>query len=49
MTRKARPRSTKSRPSRPRSRRLILACAVAFAILLLLVRMLRFVHGRGRR
>jgi hypothetical protein len=41
MTRKA-----KLRPAKPRSHRVIVACAVAFALLLLLLRLLNFVHGR---
>jgi hypothetical protein len=39
-------RSAKSRPAKPRSRRLLLACVVAFAVMLLLLRLLAFVHGR---
>jgi len=39
-------RPAKSRPTKPRSQRLVLVCVVAFAVLLLLLRMLRFVHGR---
>jgi hypothetical protein len=39
-------RSVRSRQTKPGSRRLVLVCAVAFAVLLLLLRMLRFVHGR---
>jgi hypothetical protein len=42
-------RPAKSRRTRPRSQRLVLVCVVAFAVLLLLLRMLRFVHGFGRR
>jgi hypothetical protein len=43
MTRHAKPR-----PVNSRSHRLILICAVVFAVLLLLVRMIAFVHGHGR-
>jgi hypothetical protein len=39
-------RPAKSRRTKPRSQRLVLVWAVAFAVLLLLLRMLRFVHGR---
>jgi len=39
-------RPAKSRQAKPRSHRLIVACAVAFAVLLLLLRMAVFVHGR---
>jgi hypothetical protein len=39
-------RQAKSRPAKPRPRRLLLACVVAFAVLLLLLRLLAFVHGR---
>jgi len=40
------PRKPKTRPAKPRSHRLFLACVVAFAVLLLLLRLLNFVHGR---
>jgi hypothetical protein len=40
------PRKAKPPPAKPRSHRLILACVVAVAILLLLLRMLNFAHGR---
>jgi hypothetical protein len=39
-------RPAKSRRTKPRSQRLVLVCVVVFAVLLLLLRMLRFVHGR---
>jgi hypothetical protein len=39
-------RPAKSRPTKRRSQRLVLVCVIAFAVLLLLLRMLRFVHGR---
>jgi hypothetical protein len=39
-------RQAKFRPAKPRIRRLFLACVVAFAVLLLLLRLLAFVHGR---
>jgi hypothetical protein len=42
-------RSAHSRPAKPRLHRLIVICAVAFAVLLLLLRMAVFVHGHGRR
>jgi hypothetical protein len=42
-------RKSKSRQAKPRCRGLIVACAVVFAVLLLLLRMLFFVHGHGRR
>jgi hypothetical protein len=41
MTRKAKPRAAK-----PRFRGMLVACAVALAILLLLVRLINFAHGR---
>jgi hypothetical protein len=44
QSRKAKPCQSKSRPSR-----LMLACAVVFTILLLLLRMLVFVRWHGRR
>jgi hypothetical protein len=43
MTRRA-----KSRNAPPRRGRLILAVGIAFAVLLLLLRMLTFVHGYRR-
>jgi hypothetical protein len=39
-------RPAKSRPTKPRSQRLVLVCVVVFAVLLLLLRLLRFAHGR---
>ena len=42
-------RRDQTRKAKPRSHRLILACAVVFAVLLLLLRLLVFVHGHGRR
>jgi hypothetical protein len=42
-------RPTKPRPTKSRKQRLILVCAVVFAILLLFLRMLNFVHGLKRR
>jgi hypothetical protein len=39
-------RPAKFRPNKPRSQRFILACVIAFAVLLLLLRMAVFVHGR---
>jgi hypothetical protein len=38
--------SRRPRQTKPRSRRLLLACAAAVAILLLFLRLLTFVHGR---
>jgi hypothetical protein len=40
-------RRSNSRPAKPNPHRLIVWCAVAFAVLLLLLRM--FVYVRGRR
>jgi len=40
-------RSRHAKPPKPRFHRLLLASVVAFAILLLLVRLLNFVHGHG--
>jgi hypothetical protein len=42
-------RRGQTRKAKPRFQRLILACVVAFAVLLLLLRMLVFVHGHTRR
>jgi hypothetical protein len=39
-------RSAKSRRTKLRTQRLLLVCAVVFAVLLLLLRLLRFIHGR---
>jgi cell division protein FtsN len=39
-------RKDQTRKAKPRSGRLILACVAALAVLLLLLRMLNFVHGR---
>lgn len=49
MSRASRSRRVKIRSARPRFGRLALVGVVAFAILLLLLRMLTFVHGHGRR
>lgn len=49
MSRKAKSRREKSHATQPRSPRLLLACAVALAVLLLLARLLRFAHGHPRR
>jgi len=48
MSRQARSRRASSGQAVPRSRRLIVVGVVAFAVLLLLLRMLVFVHGHGR-
>jgi hypothetical protein len=53
-SRPTKPGPTKSRQNRlghtkPRSQRLIVLCVVSFAVLLLLLRLLAFVHGHGRR
>jgi hypothetical protein len=42
-------RRDQTRKAKPRYGRLMLACVVVFAVLLLLLRMLVFVHGHGRR
>jgi hypothetical protein len=42
-------RSAKLHQAKPRPRRLIAACAVAFAVLLLLLRLFAFVYRHGRR
>jgi hypothetical protein len=39
-------RKAKPRPANYRSKRFLLACVVAFAVVLLLLRMFVFVHGR---
>jgi hypothetical protein len=49
MSRRNQSRKAKPRTVRARSGRLMLACVVVFAVLLLLLRMLVFVHGYGRR
>jgi hypothetical protein len=41
-------RRSKPRPAKPRSPRLVLVCVAAFAVMLLLLRMLVFVQGHGR-
>jgi hypothetical protein len=46
MTHPTNSRKPKSRPAKPRSHRVIVVCAVAFALLLLLLRLLNFAHGR---
>ncbi|MGA3160821.1 MAG: hypothetical protein ABSC77_06350 [Terracidiphilus sp.] len=42
-------RRNQSRKAMPRFGRLMLACVVVFAVLLLLLRMLVYVHGLRRR
>jgi hypothetical protein len=49
MSRRDQTRKVKPRPTNAHSDRLMLVCAVVFAVLLLLLRMLVFVHGHGRR
>ena len=46
MSRASHSRRVKIRSARPRAGRWALACVVAFAIVLLLLRLLAFVHGR---
>jgi hypothetical protein len=49
MSRRNQSRKAKPRTAGARSGRLMLVCVVVFAVLLLLLRMLVFVHGHGRR
>ncbi|MGO9316429.1 MAG: hypothetical protein ACLPXT_12490 [Terracidiphilus sp.] len=49
MSRRNQTRKAKPRTVRASSGRLMLACVVVFAVFLLLLRMLVFVHGHGRR
>jgi hypothetical protein len=49
MSRRDQTRKAKPHTARPRFGWLVTVCVVVFAVLLLLLRMLVFVHGRGRR
>jgi hypothetical protein len=49
MSRRDQTRKAKPHTARPRFGWLVTVCVVAFAVLLLLLRMLVFVHGHGRR
>jgi hypothetical protein len=49
MSRRDQFRKAKPRTSRSRFGWLVTVCAVVLAVLLLLLRMLVFVHGHGRR
>jgi hypothetical protein len=46
MTRKVKIRQANRRQLQPRTRRLLMACATALAVLLLLARLINFAHGR---
>jgi Tfp pilus assembly protein PilX len=46
MSRQAKSRRTSTRPAKPRWRGFVLVCVIVFAVLLLLLRMVSFVHGR---
>jgi tetrahydromethanopterin S-methyltransferase subunit F len=46
MRRRNQKRNAKTSTGKPCSGRLMLACVVVFAVLLLLLRMLVYVHGR---
>jgi len=49
MSRRNQTHKAKPRTARASSGRLMLACAVVLAVFLLLLRMLVFAHGHGRR
>jgi hypothetical protein len=49
MSRQAKSRRSNLRPAKPRLRGCVMVCVIAFAVLILLLRMLVFVFGHGRR
>jgi hypothetical protein len=49
MSRRDQTRKAKPRTARPRFGWMVTVCVVVFAVLLLLLRLLVFVHGHGRR